>query len=298
MKKLFIVALAVVGCGNPKVNLTTGAEACVTAAACGISFPGVVGVSGCTQLVEYANNKEAAGVAKVGPTEVNCLAAAGKDCVKARQCLNGGQPISACTGTSDACTGTVWSTCSMTTGTGGNNGTRSFDCASIGQACAAGNGEFTCATGTCSGLSATCSGAVLQTCDTAVLRTHDCAPTGEECIPTAGITPAHCRGTGAVCASPSITNNALRCDGTTLVTCSDSKEARQDCASLGMGCYIKFGTSTPACLYGAECDPASSPNTCVGNQLKFCDNGKFVTIDCAGAGFTGCDPSNGGRCTI
>jgi hypothetical protein len=65
-----------------------------------------------------------------------------------------------------------------------------------------------------------------------------------------------------------------------------------------MGCFIKSGTTTPACLYGADCDPATYANSCIGNQLKFCDNGKFVTIDCSAAGFTGCDPANGGRCTI
>jgi hypothetical protein len=306
MKKLsMLLALTVAGCGGGKVTLTSGAEACVTATACGIAFQSFAGfnftgVSACTQLADLVNNKEFAGAVKIGPTEVNCLAAAGKDCTKARACLNGGQNVNACSGGSAQCTDSShYSECSRVTGSGTSEGTRSFDCTQAGESCVASGNNIDCGAGSCGAVvSVSCMGNVLQSCVNGVLHNHDCAATAEECIPQSGLSIAHCRGTGPTCSSPSATNNVLRCDGSTLVTCNDGKEARFDCNSLGMGCYTRYGSSTQACLYGAECDPATYTNVCMGSQLKFCDNGKVVTVDCGAAGFSGCDPSNGGSCKI
>jgi hypothetical protein len=51
------------------------------------------------------------------------------------------------------------------------------------------------------------------------------------------------------------------------------------------------------CALGGDCDPNNYSATCIGTKLNFCNNGKVSTFDCTSAGFHGCDPQNGGRCT-
>jgi hypothetical protein len=289
MKKLAFAALLVAGCGN-SVTGGTGASACITAAACGII-------------------QAAATVVKVDAEQVNCIATAGSNCDAARRCLNYGMNVEACSGTSASCeTSTMWKACDSATGTNGANGSRRFKCSDVpGATCVVGADQFggalvDCGFGSCSGTATSCvdNNTAVQSCVGGILRKEDCTRSGSTCIPAGAIVPAHCGGTGPGCSSPGIVDNTLRCDGDVVVSCSDSHEARYDCARDNLHCFANpnpNGRPRFGCYLDDKCDPNNYTAVCNGLTLKFCNNGKEWTTDCGKAGFNGCDPSGGGRCT-
>jgi hypothetical protein len=193
-----------------------------------------------------------------------------------------------------SCNGTFLQSCSSS---GGQNFTTQFDCATYGQMCVSGKQNVACGIGTCTGLSANCSGAVLQTCDgNGVLNALDCSALNSTCAVTIGI--GHCRGTGPSCQTGlGNSNNSLRCDGENkIVYCFDGQEAEFDCSTIQTKCFANAKGHNADCALGNACDPGSYSPTCSGTKLTFCNNGRVDTFDCAGGGWTGCDPDNGGRC--
>ena len=294
--KNIVLALGLIfvaGCGSG-VTGSSGAAACASAATCGILTGGI---SQCTEEIAQVNDPTVAAEVKVDASQVNCIARAGANCAAARACLNDNKAPTQCTGNSQSCNGTVWNACDSVTGTGGNNGTRQFDCGASGEKCVTGNGVIDCGVGTCSPAGTSCDNNILATCGVdGIARNTDCSKTASTCV--TGIAP-HCRGNGPTCTSPNIAQNALRCDGKVLVSCVDGQEARQDCSQFNLGCFpTPTGTvSSFVCALGSDCNAANDTATCEGNVLHFCNNGKFDTFNCGGNGFTGCDATNGGRCT-
>jgi hypothetical protein len=292
MKKLSLVlVLVAAGCGN-SVTRQSGTAACVTAAACNI-IPG--GVVGCANAVTTLNDSSVAAQVKISAAQVNCIADAGNDCAQAKKCLANGQTPATCSGFAASCSGSVWQGCTAAAGTGGNQGTQLFDCAQAGQTCVTNGAHTDCGYGTCGGLSASCvnpdgnaGGNLVQTCDNGIIERTDCTKLDASCNPS-GV--AHCRGNGPACSG----NDALRCDGDTLVGCLDGQEGRTDCTKYSLHCLAKKDGSGFACLAGTECDPNQAP-TCMGTKLQFCNQGKSQTFDCASAGFSTCNPNNGGSC--
>src|SRR6478609_3018645 len=112
MRKLGFLVLLVVGCGN-SVTQQSGAAACITANACGII---ATGVSACTQFVTLVNDPATAAAAHFSPSEVNCIANAGHDCIAAKKCLAGGQTPATCSGNARSCNGNTWQQCTITAG--------------------------------------------------------------------------------------------------------------------------------------------------------------------------------------
>lgn len=294
MKKLMFVLglVTLAGCGSG-VDANSGEAACATASACGIIAGGI---SQCTFSIEQVNDPTTAAAVKVNAAQVNCIAHAGSNCDAARACLNGGKTPTACTGSSQSCSGNVWNSCDSLNGTNGNNGTRQFDCASSGEQCITANGNTDCGAGTCDGFVTQCNGNVLKTCANGIEHDLNCASSGSTCEPS-GIT-AHCRGKGATCTVP-LGSAALRCDGKSLVSCVDGQEASQDCGEFNLGCFgPPPGGSGYSCALGSDCTAASDTPTCQGNVIHYCNKGKFDTYDCGAHGFVGCmaDALNGGRC--
>ncbi|HEX4457595.1 MAG TPA: hypothetical protein VIA18_06475 [Polyangia bacterium] len=292
----FVVSVVgVAGCGSG-VTGASGAAACATAATCGILTGGI---SQCTESIAEVNDPAIAAQIKVSASQVNCMAAAGANCAKARACLDGNQTPMSCSGDSQACDGNVWTTCDAITGTNGNNGMRQFDCGAAGEKCITSNGTTDCGTGTCSPIGATCDKDILTTCDAnGIQQTTDCSKIDSTCVVSAGV--AHCRGKGTTCTAPSVLVNELRCDGKVLVSCLDGQEARQDCGEFNLGCFptpAGVTISSFVCALGSDCNAASDSATCEGNVLHYCNNGRLDTFNCGGHGFTGCDATNGGRCT-
>jgi hypothetical protein len=298
MKKMILLALlAAAGCGDG-VTATTGVAACNTAAACNMLPTAVVqftGISACTALIQNVNDPNAANVIHMSTAQINCLAASGSDCDRARRCLNDGQAPNACGGNSTMCDGNTWVACDGVTGVNNNNGTRRFDCGTLGNGamCVVENGRADCGFGSCALRlpNPTCEGDVKVTCDGIVHR-EDCALKDSTCIP--GALAANCRGKGAPCSG----NGPLRCEGDTLVNCSDGQEARDNCATRNLGCFANASQSgNPGCALGDGCNPLQYPAQCTNLTLKFCNQGKVQTLDCGAYGFNGCSVDNGGRCT-
>jgi hypothetical protein len=298
MRKLSLLVLLVAGCGNSSVTQESGAAACVTAAACNIIAGGV---SACTEIIAFVNDPDSASRAHISPSEVNCIANAGHDCVAAKKCFAGGQTPALCSGNSESCVGNVWQSCDALAGSGGNNGVQTFDCAAYGQMCLANNGNVDCGYGTCATGSSMCVGAdgassgnFVQTCEGGILHRTDCSKLSATCNPS-GV--AHCRGNGDACAAPSFTNDTLGCDGNVLLHCLDGQQAREDCGRYNLGCYPRPNGNGFGCFAGNECDPGNYGATCVGTTLTFCNNGKIQSVDCGSFGFTTCNPNAGGSCS-
>lgn len=303
MKKLSLLLLCVAaGCGSSTVTQQSGAAACLTASGCGILTGGI---SACTQVIAFINDPSVASSAHLSPSEVNCIANAGSNCAEAKKCLAGGMTPSTCSGNARSCVGNQFQQCTTAAGTGGNEGLQLYDCASVGEMCVTNNGNTDCGFGTCSGgTAATCvgpdgtaGGNLVQRCTNGILQREDCTRTAASCNPS-GLLGAHCRGNGAACTSPSITNNTLRCDGSVLVTCADGQEARYDCAQLNLGCFSNPGGNAGfGCYAGNDCDPNNFTATCQGTKLTFCNKGKVQMSDCASLGFASCNPNGGGSCS-
>jgi hypothetical protein len=98
----------------------------------------------------------------------------------------------------------------------------------------------------------------------------------------------------------------VRCDGSLRVECLLGNEILFDCSKIGLGCVpvvVSTQTAPPQqvqvarCQAGNECEPSSTPASCDGTKLTFCNNGLRATIDCAALGFAGCGADQGGHCT-
>lgn len=299
LSALLLIAV-VAGCGNSTVTQQSGAAACITASACGILQGGI---SLCTQNVEFINDPSVAIAIHISASEVNCIAAAGSDCAKAKQCLGGNATPAVCTGNARSCMGNNWQACTTTAGSGGNSGIQVYDCSSAGPGamCVASNGNIDCGYGTCQpGAQSTCvngdgtpGSAFVQSCNNGILERQDCGRISAACNPS-GLTP-HCRGNGPTCAK-TFGDLTLRCEGSVLVSCADGGEARYDCAKDSLGCYSGAGGNAFGCAAGNACDPNQYPATCVGTKLTFCNKGVVQTVDCGSAGFTTCSPNGGGAC--
>jgi hypothetical protein len=297
MTRAGLALIFLVGCSNNNtVTSSSATKACVTATACGLVAGGV---SQCTANALAVNNPLVAAVVYFSPQIVNCVAAAGSNCDNARKCLNGGQTPAACTGTSQACMGTVRTSC-MDLG-GGGNMTTQFDCGDIAQMCVVNTAGTvaSCGYGTCAGASTMCTGTKVQSCSNGIVEQADCADFGSTCV-VGALGNAHCRGTGATCQSTltgDLIGNPLRCDGTVLVRCADSMESKFDCSSQNQKCVANVNNEAFGCALGSDCETATFSATCAANKLTYCNDGIISTFDCGSVGFKGCSPDGGGKCT-
>jgi hypothetical protein len=300
MTRSFFVLLLLSSCSNEtQINSATGAAACVTAAACKLLD---FGASACTAGALDVNNPVFAAAAHISAKTVNCIAAAGANCDNARKCLNGGEAPSVCSlSQSPSCSGSVLTSCSDNLRPSPSplpfGGTTKFDCGDVAQMCVAANGSADCGVGTCAGAASMCVGTKIQVCQNGILKQFDCADFGSNCV-VGALNIAHCRGTGAACQTQGFNplGNALRCDGTVLVRCADSQEARFDCAATNQQCVADVDGENFGCAQGSSCTPGTFSATCNGVVLNFCNDGVISTFDCGQAGFKSCSPGIGGGC--
>jgi len=290
---MLVVGVLVGGCGNSNtISPASAVKGCSTAASCDLL--GQSGIQGCASSVVALNDPALVAFFRVplSGAEVNCLAAAGKDCNAAKRCLNNGMPPMTCSGSGPlVCSGpTLLQSCS-------NGNTTQFDCAFYGETCLSGRNNVACGAGTCSPGAGSCMGTSLQSCDSnGVYHVTSCAEIGSTCV-TSGT--AHCRGTGAACQGPVLGfgDNSLRCDGDKLINCFDGQEAAFDCTRLQLHCFPNAKGNHAACALGNQCDPGNAMTVCNGTVLSFCNNGKPDTYDCASGGWSRCIPDNGGSCS-
>lgn len=214
-----------------------------------------------------------------------CLLDAHGDCAKASACwaLDGG-PV-ACTQRSGldnaVCRGASLTGCTLD----GQN--VAFDCARSGAVCtqlgAFGSFSF-CALATCpAGLA--CRGSQAELCSGNALMLYDCARAGKKCETEAD-------GGGATCVLGERTCDPRAepsCEGTVAIGCEGlGFETRTDCALNATHRRCEAGRCVPT---GTECFDLQPD--CYGSAIQFCQDGFQRRVDCAAAGFVGCDA---GRC--
>lgn len=261
-------------------------RACQTATACSVTG---TFQSCATDYFQWLNNPDDPPAFHIGRDEIACLANAGTDCDRARACVNLGVAPTAC---SDPlhfiCDGNIIRFCCGLQGM-----TCAFDCASAGQHCfTQSNGEGICAVASCAVAGASCDGSSVVFCRDGLEQRRACSLDNDNNL-TCGVStyppnPVECVATGPSCVAPPV-----RCEGDTLVACSEGREARYDCAAVGLRCVR--GLNTPyVCGSGAECD-STAQASCDGGRYRYCWAGSWLTTDCKAAGFRGC---NYNGCTL
>jgi hypothetical protein len=256
-------------------------RACATASSCGLlntSF------TNCLSAWSFLTRLDAMLLTKVDAGTLTCLSNAGADCAAAANCLDGGKPQQPCSNAQQTtggrwCDGNVSNICDDT------YGILSFDCASIGLQCASRALEFpACSFGPCEKRGAqSCIDNRIAYCqpDTYLwTQITDCTAIGGTC---SGDPVPLCQGRGQAC-----TDGPPRCDGDEATSCLGGRDASLECGAARQQCV------NGACVPFNDC---KAPPRCDGNVLAVCGPQGKVVVDCVAFGFSGCDASNGGRCT-
>ncbi len=111
-----------------------------------------------------------------------------------------------------------------------------------------------------------------------------------------------CVGAGAACTATSSGEDELvapagtGCSGDTLQACLGGHATTVNCAEQGPDFSCQSVQGAFFCGLAAECVPAdnysgsdTSPPTCDGNVLTFCNAGRLEHLDCTTLGFTDCE---------
>jgi hypothetical protein len=266
------------------------ALACATMTSCRLAdLAGVVGSFGsamasCVSACNGIDRRDIQYSTHIDSASIDCLAAAGSDCVRATACLNGGVTPPACTPDGfSVCDGNIERDCK-------HGHTTSFDCTSMGLTCISDPNTSwgACGFATCTKeYEASCQGDVVATCVVGMsgpkmwVPQTDCAAIGGTCSNVNGA--PSCRGKGDSCAMGS----APTCQDNLAVSCLAGRTAILDCTGIRKRC------NSGKCVPFDSC--AASP-TCQGLVLTVCGPDGAESVDCGGLGFRGCDPTNGGRC--
>jgi hypothetical protein len=228
---------------------------------------------------------------------LDCILAAGADCVAVRRCVEGEH--AACEG-GRRCEGSKVVACS--------EGSRvEIDCTlrnceddyacdeqPPGATCIASE-PATCGYATCdASFARRCDGDTLLFCANGVVQHRDCRP-------RPGRSPMGCRDGECVSLAPECSpDHPARCEGSDVISCIDGRENRTRCAAyaLPMTCGsgpCSYGATCPTCIPSPRlrCQPGAHVDRCEGTNLVYCD-GEERTIDCRSIGFAGC---TGATCT-
>ncbi|MBN1947930.1 MAG: hypothetical protein JW797_19845 [Bradymonadales bacterium] len=184
-----------------------------------------------------------------------------------------------------------------------------YDCGAAGMVCGEGDSDADCGESRCTpGTDADyCQGDALWECDYGsdvyIVRDcrysigYHCSQEGEEwvCFQYAGGTcqedPEYegefvCIGTGPECDSSTFQNY---CEGTTLVSCRNDKEARYDCRNNGS--HMTCGESDSGhmeCVEAAGACSLRTPETCADGVITYCAAGRVEQLNCRTYGYSGC----------
>jgi hypothetical protein len=279
MRSLLIFAI-LCGCnGGPPAKsqqMSTALHACLTIEACDLHIP-TGSVSGCVSILDRPSEQQL----PLTLAQIDCLAAAKKDCSAALRCVSDGK--TACPAPS-SCSGTVLTTCI-------GSAAWQFDCAVTGLSCV-NNG---CGRGPClqdNGDSAYCNGDKLSVCEfQAETVITDCAAYGATCVTAAN---------GSAACSGSCAGFHNRCDGNVEISCAaNGQGSGRDCGAFGLACVTsRLSSLEDPCALANDCQPGFQ-ESCAGSKLTICDEGTVTTVDCAAAGFSGCTVEGSfGHCTL
>lgn len=264
-------------------------QACIVSSACKVkTFPRV---SNCVDA--YYNLDVKFGKARIYDKIYQCVVDAEGDCDEVYQCYGTDRYAGGCDTTYRAyCDGDTAYNCDTLA-----NRVFAFECKLAGLTCSTRDPatfEADCTTGTCSGASRTCEGDVLVSCKTdGNLETFDCSKDGRRCAKSPLTKQLECTGNQKTTCDIQAPYKA-KCLGTTAVYCVNNHVHRWDCSKNPWKKACKDG----ACVFaGKECTD-SDFNRCKGSNLQYCDEGKWVTFDCAKAGLGPCKTlTNGADCS-
>ncbi len=216
-----------------------------------------------------------------------CLLEAHGDCASAGDCWAVGGNPGRCTNR----WGVDQSSCTDQTLSGCTRDGQRFEvnCARTEAVCtsnAFGVSFNACAIATCPPKSELkCRGTQAELCSGNAVLLWDCARAGKKCevLPDGG---------GATCVTGDRTCDPMagrRCEGTVAIGCEGlGSEVRVDCAASPTHRRCDLGE----CINTGKTCAGLEP-TCDDSSVQFCQDGDVRKVDCAGAGFRGCDA---GRC--
>jgi hypothetical protein len=223
---------------------------------------------------------------------VNCSSSAG-DCTSALKCASRNHGLDWCAAHPNAsCDGDTLVGCL------GGWGLELTDCGSFGLRCVTANGVSLCSDGkSCNPTApARCDGNTYVSCDTTAKlgQSIDCGAYGRVCrqIMSGSSTETGCFGMGsATC--PANTSEMDSCDGKTVVACTYGTQLRLDCTQIQAHCEVGAPNKT-SCVFDASDCSAGSPDSCVGNGIQICVNGKWTTTACSSFGLSSCETTGMG----
>jgi hypothetical protein len=227
---------------------------------------------------------------------VNCASSAG-DCTTALNCASKNHGPAWCMAhPNPTCDGDTLVNCV------GGWGLELNDCTQLNLHCRSANGFATCSDGTtCDGtVTDQCMGNRYVTCDS---QTHlgasfDCGQfiPGGVCrhIVNGTSSETGCFGPGS--ATCTATETMASCDGAAIVSCGYGTTVRVDCSQFQSHCLAdnSNGSSSFSCAPDATDCTATSPDSCVGNAIQMCVNGKWEQTACSSFGLSSCATTNSG----
>lgn len=290
---LFLLTVSGCRCSDASFSPDEAARICMTLQACSPrEFSSTYGnsLAACTTnpslILPWPGTLENKPVFTTGLEEpfrdvYRCMLEAKGECAKAAACWRLDGDAGACTFGS----GITRGNCSNNTLSGCTLDSHRFqvNCEDYQATCTDLNlfGSFNiCAAQTCPAVP-TCRGNQAGFCSGSTVLLWDCSRSGRTCQVSedGGV---GCR-VGEKTCNPSA---GRRCDGDVVVACEGiGFEARTDCAKSPTFRRCVEGECVAT---GSECTLVSAP-TCEGSAVKFCQDGYLTKIDCAGAGFGGCD---------
>jgi hypothetical protein len=285
------VADATPDAGGPSMFSRTQIErGCIFDATCGGQTPIPGQVAGCILQIEEGTtdvdpNSPYARFYQGGFRQTGCGDA--PNCAAYQACMTFQHSATYCTAhPGRSCDGDVLVNCTSTPDVSATN------CTGLGLHCVEANGGASCTSGrTCSGSAElSCQGDTSVRCESSSQLEYpiDCTRLG-----------ANIRCFMGRCTYwPTCTRAGNRCEGDVAVQCGASTEpgTRMDCrASVDGRCVVGADAGADAaltpegwCEFDAHECSVNDPETCMGNALRLCVNGRLVSIDCRPLGFRTC----------
>ena len=174
------------------------------------------------------------------------------------------------------------------------------DCGDIGMRCVtASSGGGLCSDGkTCTGSSPSCSDGNLVTCNGALEQRYDCNAylPGSRCgtqKATDGTIILGCFGAGTASCTPA--DFTRSCDGNGLTVCDQGSIVHVACTQVAQHCGPGVDGDSTCLPDGSDCDGTS--DSCQGDVMQVCVDGKWTSLACSSLGFSTCTTSTNGNGT-
>lgn len=271
----------------PPVTYNELVRGCIAATACNVlAYPRV------TDCVEaYYNLHTTFGISRMYDAKYHCVNLANGDCDVVAECMGTNRLAGRCDSKFVArCEENVAISCDLL-----DKRVFQHQCSHAGLTCALKKTqtfEASCAFGTCAtGYKPRCDSGKALKCIDGVIIVEDCKAQNKSC----GVNSSKSKGcVGNTTSTCTLGKYKDKCEGNKALSCVEGKVHKVDCASRIFNKRCKEGQCVPT---GTEC--TGSYDRCVGKDLQYCLDGKWLTFDCSKLGFGDCRTvDKGARCGI